>query len=130
MIIDKSSLGKEKSLWHLSVFCKEYYNNVENAKLTLDRFLSQSESEYVETVKTLLSGDTSIALYRQDKSTVDSFAKGLVANNSQVLLAHLSSYDKIFSDRFATVNKSNVASRSVSKKVGLLLGAVVGLLLI
>ena len=76
------------------------------------------------------SHELKIGLTKSQKSNLTGFFDNLDCASSQALLDHLNYYEKILEDDAQKVLQQDVAKASIYSKLGMLLGAMLGILLV
>lgn len=106
-------------------------DNIRGRQLELDKFNAAFASTCSRPFcDYLTSGKFHLKLNKSQRDHVEAFFNNLNCTSSQALIEHIEYYGKILSDEAKFVWDNEVVKSSIYTKLGMLLGAMLGILLI
>lgn len=104
--------------------------NVDGKRLPLPQFDSQFCQRAGESFKQYLCGNKSVPLSATDGKIVASFFDGLKCNTGAELVRHIEYYQQVFAQVSARYLQNAEKQRGMYIKLGVLLGAMIGVLFV
>ena len=129
--IEKQICIKGKFYQDLNKYVALLKDNVNGRQLELakfnEEFVKRSGTVFAEFLE---NGKLKLHLSKSQKNNVSAFFDNLDCASSQALIEHINFHSGLLSDDAKTVLENEVAKSSIYGKLGMLLGAMLGILLI
>ncbi len=125
--LQKRVLARNDMFTNLVKYVAELKLNVNGKQVELDKFNTQFGESCSDVFRCYLTDKKSSTLSERQKKMVDDFFANLNCTSGNQLLQHLEFYEKQFNTELETTS-SEAKKSSVYVKIGLLLGAMVGIL--
>lgn len=129
--VERKICDKGKFYQDLTSYIMLLKDNVSGRQLELSSFNTEYSknsgkifSEY------LLNSNLKVNLNKSQKENLTAFFNNLDCVSSKALVEHIEYYGKILNDDSQAVLQNEVAKRAIYSKLGMLLGAMVGILFI
>lgn len=129
--IENRIRSKGKFYQDLTRYISLLKDNINGRQLELEKF----NDSFVETCNKpfgdyLINRKDKVKLSKSQRDNIKAFFDNLNCASSQALIEHLEYYGKILSDEAKSVWDNEVVRSSIYAKLGMLLGAMLGILLI
>lgn len=129
--MEKRILAKGKFYQDLTTYISLLKENVYGRQLELSVFDNEfAKSSGKAFADYILSRRLSVKLSRLQKDNLTSFFDNLDCISSQALIEHINYYGKILAEDAQKVLQSDVVRSSICSKLGMLLGAMIGILFV
>lgn len=129
--IEKTVGDKDKFYNDLMLYISELKENVSGRQLELAKFnqeFAKKSSRYFSDF--IESGRICVKLSKVQKRNILTFFENLDCSSSQVLIEHINHCSAVLADDAKYVAQNEIAKASIYSKLGMLLGAMLGILLI
>lgn len=122
---------KGKFYQDLTMYVALLKDNVLGRQLELEKFNAEFIQNCGSTFKSYIqNGSVKNRFSKAQKANLDKFFGNLDCVSSQALVEHIDYYGKILSEDAQAVLKNEVAKSSIYSKLGMLLGAMLGILFV
>lgn len=129
--LERKASEKGRFYQDLTSYITRLKDNVNGRQLELKNFNDEFTKSCGGTFANfLLNNRAKVRLTKSQRNNLTQFHDNLDCISSKALVEHLDYYGKILSDDAQDVMKNEVAKSSVYAKLGMLLGAILGILLI
>lgn len=126
-VVQKQAIARSELFADAVKYAELFQMNVLGKRLEVAKFNANFLEDCTEPFKNYLSKNGGCKLSPQQKKHLENFFQNLDCTSGEVLLQHLQFYEKVFRDDW-NVCKEEAAKSALFVKLGLLLGAMVGIL--